>query len=59
MSKKLVMAKAIFHVKICDDLPYYVLLAKATICWIDIFFLPNMYVKKLFRWATFPMDFIN
>ncbi len=53
------MAKAISHVKICDDLPYYILPAKATICWIDIFFLPNMYVKKLFRWATFPMDFIN
>jgi hypothetical protein len=31
MNKKLVMAKAIFHVKVCDDLPNYILLAKVTI----------------------------
>jgi hypothetical protein len=24
-----------------------------------ILFPPNMYVKKLFRWATFHMDFIS
>jgi hypothetical protein len=32
MNKKLVMAKAISHVQVCDDLPTYILPAKATIC---------------------------
>jgi len=31
MSRKLVMAKAISHVKLCDDLLDYILPAKATI----------------------------
>jgi hypothetical protein len=38
MSRKLVMAKAISNVKVCDDLLYYILLAKATILVGLIFF---------------------
>jgi hypothetical protein len=60
MSKRLVIAKVISHVKVCDDLPNYILPTKAA-NFVGLIkkILPNMYVKKLFKWATFPMDFIN
>jgi hypothetical protein len=37
MNRKLVMAKAISRVKVCDDLLDYILLAKATIAQQEVF----------------------